>query len=101
MVCGLASAVPQNAAIQRVTPNAMRGQVTAVYLFMFIAFGALGGQLIGSVTQRVFGNDADLWKSMVLTASILLPLAALTISRGIKPYGREVERLERLEAGSA
>jgi len=37
----------------------------------------------------------------VLTASILLPLAALTISRGIKPYGREVERLERLEAGSA
>jgi len=101
LVCGLASAVPQNAAIQRVTPNAMRGQVTAVYLFMFIAFGALGGQLIGSVTQRVFGNDADLWKSMVLTASILLPLAALTISRGIKPYGREVERLERLEAGSA
>src|SRR2546430_14896353 len=66
---------------------------------MFIAFGALGGQLIGSVTQRVFGNVADLWKSMVLTASILLPLAALTISRRIKPYGREVERLARRQGG--
>jgi MFS family permease len=93
-VCGLASAVPQNAAIQRITPNEMRGQVTAIYLFMFIVFGALGSQLIGSVTQRVFGSDAELWKSIVLTASILMPLAAVAISRGIEPYGREVERLE-------
>ncbi len=100
-VCALASSVPQNAAIQLITPNAMRGRVTAIYLFMFIFFGAFGGQLIGSVTQRVFHSDADLWKSIVLTASILLPLAAFTISRGIKPYGREVERLEKLEAESA
>jgi len=92
--CGLASAVPQNAAIQRITPNEMRGQVTAVYLFMFIVFGALGSQLIGSITQRVFGSAADLWKSILLTASVLMPLAAFAISRGIKPYGREVERLE-------
>jgi MFS family permease len=98
LVCGLASAVPQNAAIQRITPNEMRGQVTAVYLFMFIVFGALGGQLIGSVTQRVFHSDADLRKTMVLTAMVLMPLAAVALSRGIKPYGREVERLEALEA---
>ncbi len=97
-MCGLASAVPQNAAIQRITPNEMRGQVTAIYLFMFIVFGALGSQLIGTVTQRVFHSDADLWKTIVLTASILMPLAAYTISRGIKPYGREVARLEALEA---
>ncbi len=100
-VCGLASAVPQNAAIQRITPNEMRGRVTAIYLFMFIFFGSFGGQLIGSVTQRVFGHDADLWKSIELTAAILLPLAAFTISLGVKPYGREVERIERLEARSA
>jgi MFS family permease len=100
-VCALASAVPQNAAIQLITPNEMRGRVTAIYLFMFIFFGSFGGQLIGSITQRVFGSDADLWKSIVLTASILLPLAAFTISRGVKPYGREVERLEKLEAERA
>jgi len=75
--------------------------VTAIYLFVFIVFGAIGSQLIGSVTQRVFRNDADLWKSIALTAAILLPLAAFTISRGIKPYGREVARLEQLETQSA
>jgi len=96
-VCGLASAVPQNAAIQRITPNEMRGQVTAVYLFMFIAFGALGSQLVGSLTQRVFHSDADLWKSLAVTAVIMMPLAAFALSLGIKPYGREVERLEALE----
>jgi MFS family permease len=101
MMCGLASSVPQNSAIQRITPNQMRGQVTAIYLFMFIVFGALGSQLIGSVTQRVFGHDADLWKTVVLTGSILMPLAAFAISRGIKPYGREVERLEALEQAAA
>jgi MFS family permease len=93
-VFALASAVPQNAAIQRITPNQMRGRVTAIYLFMFIFFGGFGAQLIGSVTQHVFRSDAYLWKSIVLTAAILLPLAAFTISRGIRPYGREVERLE-------
>jgi MFS family permease len=97
-VCGIASAVPQNAAIQRITPNTMRGQITAVYLFMFIVFGAFGSQLIGTLTQRLFHSDADLWKTIVLTASVLMPLAAFSISRGIKPYGREVERLEALEA---
>jgi MFS family permease len=101
LACGLASAVPQNAAIQRITPNEMRGQVTAVYLFMFIFFGAIGAQVIGSVNQHVFHADADLWKSMLLTSAILLPLAAFTISRGIRPYGREVGRLEQLEARSA
>jgi MFS family permease len=101
LACGLASSVPQNSAIQRITPNTMRGQVTAVYLFMFIVFGALGGQLIGSVTQRVFHSDADLWKSMVLTASVLMPLAAFIISRGIRPYGREVARLDALESAGS
>ena len=68
---------------------------------MFIVFGALGSQLIGTITQRIFQSDALLWKTIVLTASVLMPLAALTISRGIKPYGQEVERLEALEAQAA
>jgi len=94
LICGLASAVPQNAAIQRITPNELRGQVTAIYLFMYIGFGALGSQLIGSVTQRVFQSDAALWKSIIVVAGILMPIATLVMSLGIKPYGREVTRLE-------
>jgi MFS family permease len=91
---GLAGAVPQNAAIQRVAPNAMRGQVTAIYLFMFTFFGAMGSFVVGSVAQRVIGVEADLWKALVLTASVLLPMATFFMYLGIRPYREEVERLE-------
>ncbi len=91
---GIGSAVPQNAAIQRITPNQMRGQVTAIYLFMFTFFGAMGSLLIATVTQRIIGDEAQLWKAMMLTALVLMPLAAFAISRGIRPYREEVGRLE-------
>ena len=93
-VFGLAGAVPQNAAIQRVAPPEMRGQVTAFYLFMFTFFGAMGSQVVGSVAHRVIGNEAELWKALVLTASTLLPIATLLMVRAIRPYRVEVERLE-------
>ncbi|MFM5952865.1 MAG: MFS transporter [Novosphingobium sp.] len=93
-VFGLAGAVPQNAAIQRIAPPEMRGQVTAFYLFMFTFFGAMGSQVVGTVAQRVVGNEADLWKALVITAGILLPLATFLMVRAIKPYREEVARLE-------
>lgn len=93
---GIAGAVPQNAAIQRVAPNAMRGQVTAIYLFMFTFFGAMGSFFVGLVQDFVIGDERQLWKTLVLTASILLPLATLCMVRAIKPYREEVEELERL-----
>jgi MFS family permease len=91
---GIGAAVPQNAAIQLITPNEMRGQVTAVYLFMFTVFGALGSFLIALVNHYVIGNEAELWKTLALTAAVLMPLAAYAIARGMKPYGEEVARLE-------
>lgn len=93
-VFGLAGAVPQNAAIQRIAPPEMRGQVTAFYLFMFTFFGAMGSQVVGSIAQRVIGNEAELWKALVLTAAVLLPLATFLMVRAIKPYREEVARLE-------
>ena len=95
---GIAGAVPQNAAIQRVAPNAMRGQVTAIYLFMFTFFGATGSFIVGLVQDYVIGVEKDLWKTIVLTASVLLPIATLCMVRAIRPYREEVERLERAGA---
>ncbi len=97
-VFGIAGAVPQNAAIQRIAPQAMRGQVTAIYLFMFTFFGAMGSMVIGTVAQRIFVDPQDLWKAMVSTAAILLPLATYSMYRGIKPYREEIERMEAAEA---
>ena len=91
---GLAGAVPQNAAVQRVAPNDMRGQVTAFYLFMFTFFGAMGSFVVGRVQDLVIGDPQQLWKALLITASVLLPLATLLMVRAIRPYREEVERLE-------
>lgn len=93
---GLAGAVPQNAAIQRVAPNSMRGQVTAFYLFMFTFFGAMGSWVIGRVSDHVIGDPARLREALLLTAGILLPLACFLMFRAMKPYREEIERLEAL-----
>jgi MFS family permease len=91
---GMAGAVPQNAAVQRVAPNAMRGQVTAFYLFMFTFFGAMGSFVVGRVQDGIIGDPHQLWKALLITACTLLPLATLLMIRAIGPYREEVERLE-------
>lgn len=93
---GLAGAPAQNAAIQRIVPNEMRGQVTALYLFMFTFFGALGPMVIGFVSTFIIGDEQLLWQAILLTACIFLPIATFFMWRGIKPYREEVERLEAL-----
>jgi len=91
---GLAGAPAQNAAIQRIAPNEMRGQVTALYLFMFTFFGALGSFVIGIVADYIVGDPQQLWEAILITACVFLPLATFFMWRGIKPYREEVERLE-------
>ncbi|MXO59028.1 MFS transporter [Altererythrobacter salegens] len=91
---GLAGAPAQNAAIQRIAPNAMRGQVSAFYLFMFTFFGALGSWVIGAVSTYIVGDEQQLWKALLITGVAFLPLATFLMWRGIRPYREEVERLE-------
>jgi MFS family permease len=86
--------VPQNAAIQTVTPNEMRAQVTAIHLFVITTSGALGSLLIAFITQIVLRDESKLWLSICITVAALLPLAVYMVSRAVKPYGREIERLE-------
>ena len=95
-IFGLAGAPAQNAAIQRIAPNEMRGQVTALYLFMFTFFGAMGSFVIGSVSTYVIGDPAKLWQALLIVAGLFMPVATLFMWRAIKPYGAEVVRLEAL-----
>ena len=97
LMFGIGGAVPQNAAVQRVAPNAMRGQVTAFYLFMFTFFGAMGSFFVGRLQDWVVHDDKQLWKALVIAAATLLPLATLLMVRAIKPYREEIERLEAAE----
>lgn len=93
---GLAGAPAQNAAVQRIVPNELRGQVTALYLFMFTFFGAMGSFVIGFVSDYVVGDPQQVWQALLITAAVFLPLATFFMYRGIRPYRHEVERLEAL-----
>ncbi|MEY2943110.1 MAG: hypothetical protein RLY97_1124 [Pseudomonadota bacterium] len=98
---GIIAAAPQNLAIQLITPNEMRGQVTGLYLMMFTGVGMMGPLLVGIFVDKIFGHDADVWKALVLAAVLLSPLSALLMWLAVKPYGREVTRLESLENTTA
>lgn len=91
---GLAGAPAQNAAVQRIVPNEMRGQVSALYLFMFTFFGGLGSWVIGSVSTYIVGDEDKIWEAILITALIFLPTATFFMWRGIRPYREEVARLE-------
>jgi MFS family permease len=93
-VFGIASAVPQNVAIQTITPNEMRGQITAIYLFMFTAVGSLGSLLVSLVTVHLAGGEQNLWISMTLIPAVFLPVTVYAIARGMKPYAEEMARME-------
>ncbi|MBO0748811.1 MAG: MFS transporter [Porphyrobacter sp.] len=93
---GLAGAPAQNAAVQRITPNEKRGQISAFYLFMFTFFGAMGSYAIGFVSTYIVVDESKVWEAILITAVIFLPTATFFMYRGIRPYREEVERLEKL-----
>jgi MFS family permease len=84
---------PQNAALQIITPNQMRGQVTALFLFVFnvIGFG-FGPTFVALLTDHIFGNEAQLRYALVLAGAVMGPLAAFTVWCGLKSYGESVVR---------
>lgn len=84
---------PQNAALQTITPGEMRGQITALFLFVFniVGFG-LGATIVALFTQYVFGSEALLRYSLATTVAILAPAAVLILASGLKAYGDSVVR---------
>jgi MFS family permease len=84
----------QNAALQIVTPNRMRGQVTALYLFLFSVVGmGVGPTVVASITQFVLQSEAMLRYALVATSAIVGPVSLLIIWLGIRPYARAVSEL--------
>ncbi len=84
---------PFNAALQVVTPNEMRAQITALFLFVFniVGFG-LGPSVVAMITQYVFHDPLMLRYAMAVVMVALMPPAALSIWWGLKAYGRALVR---------
>jgi MFS family permease len=75
------------AALQLITPNRMRAQVTAIMLFMSNLFGlALGGSFVAFFTDFIFTDDQALRYSLACVAGIVYPLAAIVVGLGLKHY---------------
>ncbi|MXP25260.1 MFS transporter [Altererythrobacter indicus] len=91
----MASAVPQNTAIQIITPNRMRAQVTAMYLFMMTVVGGLGANFLTAISGAL-GGEAHLGKAMAIAVATMMPLAIFCIALGLKPYAKEIR--ERRDA---
>jgi len=87
---------PATAAFQLITPNRMRAQVSALYMFCMnvIAF-AMGPLIIALFTDYLFKDPQDLNYSLSLTAAALGPIAVLLVWQGMKPYARSYERAAR------
>ena len=83
-----------NAVLQIVSPNRIRGQVTALYLFIFFVIGSGIAPLVtGMVTDYVFTSPDDLRWSILLLHVVFLPAALIVSLLGLKPYREEVRRL--------
>lgn len=86
---------PMNAALQIVTPNEMRGQVTALFLFVFNVIGTgLGPTMVALFTDYVFRSDQMLGHSIAIATFTLGTVTALIMWAGVKPYGRAIARLK-------
>jgi MFS family permease len=77
----------QAAALQEITPNQMRAQVSALYLFMTNMVGiGFGPTFIAFFTDVIFQNDASVGYSMSIAVAFACPIGVLLFWRGLKPY---------------
>jgi MFS family permease len=77
------------AALQLITPNQWRAQVSALLLFFTNLIGlALGPTVVAFFTDFVFQDDAKLNYSMALAAAIFAPMAAVVVYSGLKDFRR-------------
>jgi len=80
-------------ALQQVTPNELRGQLSAVYLLIvnFLGIG-FGPTLVALITDYGFGDDAALAYSLALVGGCASAGAALLLFAGRGPFLRSLER---------
>ena len=85
VICGFlfSGAMPYGAAaaaFQEMTPNRMRGQVTALYLFFLNLVGiGLGPTLVALLTEHVYGGDASVRFSIATVVAVTAPVSALLL----------------------
>ena len=75
------------AAFHDITPNQMRGQISAIMQFLSNTIGlGMGGILIASITDFGFGDDSALRYSLSIAVVIIIPIILGLLFYGLKHY---------------
>ncbi len=77
-------------AMQKVTPNEMRGVVNGAYVVTTNVIGlALGPTLVAACTDYVFGDPAAVAQSLGLVSLFMGPIAVLLLYSGASAFGEK------------
>lgn len=83
------------AAIQEVVPSNMRGQFSALYLFIVNLIGlGLGPTLVALSTDYIFGSPEDVGYSLLFVTSIAMAGSALLLGLCLPYYRKTITSLE-------
>lgn len=95
MLAGTIHGGVAGAALQLITPNRLRARVVALYFLAANLIGlGLGPTAIALVTELVFHDDAALRYGLAIVTAAALPVSALILTLGLKPFARAVEAAE-------
>lgn len=90
------------AAVQQLMPNTMRGQASAIYLFVINLIGlGLGPTIVATLTQDVFQDKNAVHLSLLVTCVSANACAALLLWRGLKHYRRSLDYLTEWNRANA
>ena len=95
-VCCLGVHVGQApAAVNYITPNQLRGQAIAIYIFVVALMGmSLGPTTIAVITDYGFRDPQAVRYSMIFFTLIFSSLAFMLLSLGLKPYKDSLNRMQ-------
>lgn len=73
--------------LQEITPNQMRGQVAALYLFTISIVGTtIGATTVALLTDFVFADPLAVGKSMAVVAAVMAPTALAIMAPALRPF---------------
>ena len=90
------------AAIQRMMPNTMRAQATAVYLFVINIIGmGLGPTVVAVLTDHVFHDPKAVNYSLLIVSTGAFAIASVLLGVGLKHYRRSLDYLQEWSEAEA
>ncbi len=90
------------AAIQQMMPSEMRGQASAIYLFVVNLIGlGLGPTAVAMMTDYVFRNDLAVNYSLLVVTTLAHVASSILLWSGLKPFRTSLDRLKAWTASHA